>query len=64
MERIFRWSVKRSGAAMTITGQTASGTPTRVTDVVLIEATDNGTTATGADGARYALMPLNALEPA
>lgn len=64
MERIFKWRARRAGGRITIYGKAADGADRRISNVDQIEATDNGTTATDKDGATYALMPLNALEPA
>ncbi len=64
MERLFNWTAKRAGGRITIYAKAADGVDRRVPNVDKIEATDNGTTATDKDGKLYALMPLNALQPA
>lgn len=64
MERIFKWKARRAGGRITIYGKTADGRDLRVPNVDVIEATDNGVTATDKNDTKYALMALNALERA
>lgn len=64
MERLFKWRAKRAGGRITIYAKDDAGNDRRVPHVDAIEATDNGVTAIDKDGRAYALMPLNALEPA
>lgn len=61
MQRVFKWRAKRAGGRITIYGENERGEPVRIAGVDIIQATDNGTTATDKNLDTFALMPLNAL---